>query len=97
MHEGVLQIRDVQGPRKEGSDKTGLAVVELEIFKCHGMVESGLSANHSMIRDFIREHNMDIKEIVEAILNTIPSFKTFKLKSMIYETRTVTMNPDSKG
>ena len=53
MSEGVLHIRDVQGPKKEGSEKARLAAVEQEIFTCQRMLERGLSANHSMITDFI--------------------------------------------
>jgi hypothetical protein len=34
MHEGVLHIRDVEGPKKEGSKKARLEAVEQEIFKC---------------------------------------------------------------
>ncbi|KAE8781733.1 40S ribosomal protein S5-1 [Hordeum vulgare] len=55
MREGELHIRDVQGPKKEGCGKARLAVVVLDIIKCQGMVEHGMSANHSMITDFIRE------------------------------------------
>lgn len=43
-----------QGPKKEGSEKTRLVAVEQKIFKCQRMVERGLSANHSMIKNFIR-------------------------------------------
>ncbi|KAE8785794.1 40S ribosomal protein S5-1 [Hordeum vulgare] len=39
MREGVLHIWDVQGPKKEGSEKARLAGVEQEIFKSEGMVE----------------------------------------------------------
>ena len=53
MHEGVLQFRDVQGPKKTGNMEAKLVAVEQEIFKCQGMFESGQSANHSMITDFI--------------------------------------------
>ncbi|KAE8784632.1 40S ribosomal protein S5-1 [Hordeum vulgare] len=53
MHENVLHICDVQGSKKEGSEKAMLAAVEREIFKCQGMVERGLSANHNMTKDFI--------------------------------------------
>ncbi|KAE8807951.1 40S ribosomal protein S5-1 [Hordeum vulgare] len=53
MHERVLHIQDVQGPRMEGSEKARLVALEHEIFKCQGMVEHGLSANHSMIMDFM--------------------------------------------
>ena len=59
MREGVLHIRNVQGPRKTGSVESRLEAVEQEIFKCQGMVERGLSANHSMITEFTREHKVD--------------------------------------
>ena len=52
LREGVLHIWDVQGPKKEGNEKARLEAVEQEIFKCQGMVERGLSANHSMITKF---------------------------------------------
>ena len=67
MHEGVLHIRDVQGPKKTGSEKARLEAVEQEIFKCQGMVERGLSANHSMITEFIREHKVDGNNIGDVI------------------------------
>ena len=38
MREGVLHIRNVEGPRHTGS-------VEQQVFKCQGMVERGLNAN----------------------------------------------------
>jgi hypothetical protein len=59
MHEGVLHIRDVQGPKKTGSVEARLETVEQEIFKCQEMVERELSANHSMITEFTRDHKVD--------------------------------------
>ena len=59
MREGVLHIWDVQGPKKTRSVESRLEAVEQEIFKCQGMVERGLSANHSMITEFTREHKVD--------------------------------------
>ena len=67
MREGVLHIWDVQGPKKTGSKKARLEAVEQEIFKCQGMVERGLCANHSMITEFIREHKVDGKNIGDII------------------------------
>ena len=34
MREGVLHIRDVEGPRCTGSVETKLEVVEQQVFKC---------------------------------------------------------------
>ena len=45
MREGVLHIRDVEGPRRAGSMETKLEAMEQEVFKCQGMVERGLNAN----------------------------------------------------
>ena len=59
MREGVLHIQDVQGPKRTGSVESRLEAVEQEIFKCQGMVERGLSANHSMIMEFTRDHKVD--------------------------------------
>ncbi|KAE8776069.1 40s ribosomal protein s5-1 [Hordeum vulgare] len=67
MHEGVLHIRDVQGPKKEGSEKARLAMVEQEIFKCQGMVQHGLSGKHSLIMDFIRENKLDTQKVHEVL------------------------------
>src|SRR3990170_4074913 len=67
MHEGVLHIRDVQGPKKTGSMESRLEAVEQEIFKCQGMVERGLSANHSMITEFTRDRNVDDRSIGDII------------------------------
>lgn len=58
MREGVLHIRDVQGPKKTGSVEARLEAVEQEIFKCQGMVERGFSANHFMIMEFTRDHKV---------------------------------------
>ncbi|KAE8806651.1 40S ribosomal protein S5-1 [Hordeum vulgare] len=47
MHDGVLRIRDVQGPKETGSVEARLEAMEQEVFRCKGMVERGLNANHS--------------------------------------------------
>ena len=67
MREGVLHIRDVQGPKKTGSVESRLEAVEQEIFKCQGMVERGLSANHSMITEFTRDRKVDDRSMVDII------------------------------
>src|SRR6266566_5040988 len=96
MREGVLHIWDIQGPKKEGSEKARLEAVEQEIFKCQGMVERGLSANDSMIMDFIHEHKWDSKDIGKLSSSYKTRSITFKLKYMTCRTKTVSMNLDSK-
>ena len=67
MHEGVLHIHDVEGPRRTGSMETKLEAVEQEVFKCQGMVERGLNANQMMIMEFTNNHMLDAKVIGETI------------------------------
>jgi hypothetical protein len=59
MREGVLHIRDIQGPKKTGSVESRLKAVEQEVFLCKGMVERGLTANHSMITEFTHNHKVE--------------------------------------
>ena len=63
MHEGVLQIRDVEGPRSTGSMETKLEAMKQQVFKCQGMVERGLNAKHTKITEFTRNHKMDAIDI----------------------------------
>ncbi|KAI5013021.1 hypothetical protein ZWY2020_027975 [Hordeum vulgare] len=63
MHEGVLHIRDVEGPKKTGIVEARLEAMELQVFKCQGMVERGLSANHMMITEFTNKHKIDTNDI----------------------------------
>ena len=67
MREGVLHIRDVEGPRRTGSMETKLEAVEQQVFKCQGMVEHGLNANQMMITEFTNNHKLDAKKTEEAI------------------------------
>ena len=74
MREGVLHIRDVEGPRRTGSMETRLEEMEQQVFKCQEMVERGLDANHMMIEEFTNNHKLDAKNIGET---------TFKLHEKI--------------
>ncbi|KAE8795300.1 40S ribosomal protein S5-1 [Hordeum vulgare] len=63
MREGMLHICDVEEPKKTGSMETMLEAMEQQVFKCHGMVEHGLNANHMMITEFTNKHKMDAIDI----------------------------------
>ncbi|KAE8781117.1 40S ribosomal protein S5-1 [Hordeum vulgare] len=63
MHEGVLHIRDVEGPKKTRSVEARLEAMEQQVFKCQGMVERGLNANHMMITEFTNKHKIDANDI----------------------------------
>ncbi|KAE8781220.1 40S ribosomal protein S5-1 [Hordeum vulgare] len=63
MREGMLHILDVEGPKKTGSVETRLEAMEQQVFKCQGMVERALNANHMMIMEFTSKHRIDANDI----------------------------------
>ncbi|KAE8788177.1 40S ribosomal protein S5-1 [Hordeum vulgare] len=63
MREGMLHIRDVEGPKKTGSVETRLEAMEQQVFKCQEMVEHGLNTNYMMIKEFTRKHMIDANDI----------------------------------
>ena len=83
MREGVLHIRDVEGPRHTGSVETKLEAAEQQVFKCRGMVEHGLNANQIMIMEFTNNHKLDAKNIGESIFKLHE--KTEHLQAQIYD------------
>ena len=95
MREGVLHIRDVEGPRRTRSVETKLEAVEQQVFKCQGMVERGLNTNQMMITKFTNNHKLDAKVIGETIFKLQEKSSTSKPRSMTCKTRTVSMNIDS--
>ncbi|KAE8816086.1 40S ribosomal protein S5-1 [Hordeum vulgare] len=69
MRDGVLHIRDVQGPKGTGSVEARLEAMEQEVFRCKGMVEHGLNANHLMIADYTRDLKVDGKSMKDVIFS----------------------------
>ncbi|KAE8769594.1 40S ribosomal protein S5-1 [Hordeum vulgare] len=63
MREGMLHIRDVEGPKKTGSMEARLEAMEQQVFKCQGIVERGLNASHMMIMEFTNKHKIDANDI----------------------------------
>ncbi|KAE8774394.1 40S ribosomal protein S5-1 [Hordeum vulgare] len=63
MHKALVHIRDVKGPQKTGSVEARLEAMEEQYFKCQGMVERGLNANHVMITEFTNKHKIDANDI----------------------------------
>ena len=83
MREGVLHIRDVEGPRRTGSVETKLEAMEQQFFKCQGMVERGLNANQMMITEFTNNQKLDAKIIGETIFKL--QEKIEHLQAQIYD------------
>ncbi|KAE8804125.1 40s ribosomal protein s5-1 [Hordeum vulgare] len=83
MREGMLHIRDVEGPKKTGSVKTRLKAMEQQVFKCQGMVERGLNANHMMITEFTNKHRIGANDIGKHLSRLYD--RVDQLQTQIYE------------
>ena len=64
MRDGLLHIRDVEGPKGTGSVESRLEAMEQQVFKCQGMVERG---SHKMLAEFTNNYEPDAKKNEEAI------------------------------
>ena len=67
MRDGLLDIRDVEGPKGTGSVESRLEAMEQQVFKCQGMVERGINASHMMLAEFTNNYKPDAKNTEEAI------------------------------
>ncbi|KAE8789720.1 40S ribosomal protein S5-1 [Hordeum vulgare] len=90
MREGVLHVQYVQGPKNTGTVDARLEAVEQEIFGCQGMVERGISANHSMIMEFTHDQMVAgryLKDIVFTFNEQInfQQGQMFNLQNQIFE------------
>ena len=90
MHEGVLHLSDVPCPKETGTMEARLEAVEQDVFRCKGMVERGLNANHLMITDLSRDLKLDGKPMKDIIftLNEQINF----LQSQIYDLQNQVLN-----
>ena len=83
MRDGLLHIRDVEGPKGTGSVESRLEAMEQQVFKCQEMVERGLDSNHMMIAEFTNNHKLDAKDIGEAIFKLHEKIE--HLQAQIYD------------
>ena len=83
MRDGLLHIRDVEGPKGTGSVETRLEAVEQQVFKCQGMVGRGLNSNHMMIAEFTNNYKPDAKNTEEAIFKLHEKIE--HLQAQIYD------------
>ncbi|KAE8811087.1 40S ribosomal protein S5-1 [Hordeum vulgare] len=95
MREGMLHIRDVEGPKKTGSMEARLEAMEQQVFKCQGMVERGLNANHMMITEFTSKHKIDANDIgkhLSRLYDRIDHLQAqiYDLQNQNYDARTLT-------
>ena len=97
IREGLLHIRDAEGPRKTGSTEARLEALEQEVFKCQEMVERGLDSNHIVITEFTNNHKWTPRTLGRPSSSFMRKSSTSKPRFMTCKTKTVSMNIDSRG
>ena len=83
MRDGLLHIRDAEGPKGGGSVETRLEAMEQQVFKCQGMVERGINATHKMLAEFTNNYEPDAKKTEEAIFKLHEKIE--HLQAQIYD------------
>ena len=68
--------------------------MEQQVFKCQGMVERGLNANHTMITEFPSNHKMDAIDIGNTSPGSTIGLTNFRVRSMTCRIKTVSMSTD---
>ncbi|KAE8820690.1 40S ribosomal protein S5-1 [Hordeum vulgare] len=95
MREGMLHIRDVEGPKKTRSMEARLEAMEQQLFKCQGIVERGLNTNHMMITEFTRKHMIDANDIGKHLSRLYDRID--HLQAQIYDLQDQNCTPSSHG
>ncbi|KAE8779561.1 40s ribosomal protein s5-1 [Hordeum vulgare] len=68
---------------KTGSVETRLEAMEQQVFKCQGIVERGLNANHMMITEFTNKYRIDANDIGKHLSRLYD--KVDQLQGQIYD------------
>ena len=83
LRDGLLHIRDEDGPKGTGSMETRLEAVEQQVFKCQRMVERGINTSHMMLAEFTNNYKPDAKNTEEAIFKLHEKIE--HLQAQIYD------------
>ena len=83
MRDGLLHIRDVEGPKGAGSMESRLEAMGQQVVKCQGMVERGINATHKMLAEFTNNYEPDAKNTEEAIFKLHEKIE--HLQAQIYD------------
>ena len=67
--DGELQIKDVQGPKGEGSLEDRMEKLEQEVFKYKKMAEREVDIFHRIVSELIAEHEKETAKLWSDILS----------------------------
>ncbi|KAK1643339.1 hypothetical protein QYE76_061144 [Lolium multiflorum] len=81
--EGELQVKDVQGPKGEGSLEDRMEKLEQEVFKYKKMAEREVDIFHKIVSELIAEHEKETGKLWSDILSLHDT--TNKLQAQLYD------------
>ncbi|KAK1631606.1 hypothetical protein QYE76_005921 [Lolium multiflorum] len=81
--EGELQVKDVQGPKGEGSLEDRMEKLEQEVFKYKKMAEREVDIFHRIVSELIAEHEKETGKLWSDILSLHDT--TNKLQAQLYD------------
>ena len=81
--EGELQVKDVQGPKGEGSLEDKMEKLEQEVFKYKKMAEREVDIFHRIVSELIAEHEKETAKLWSDILSLHDT--TNKLQAQLYD------------
>ncbi|KAK1611956.1 hypothetical protein QYE76_035629 [Lolium multiflorum] len=81
--DGELQIKDVQGPKGEGSLEDRMEKLEQEVFNYKKMAEREVDIFHKIVSELIAEHEKEVAKLWGDILSLHDT--TNKLQAQLYD------------
>ncbi|KAK1628869.1 hypothetical protein QYE76_003184 [Lolium multiflorum] len=92
--EGELQVKDVQGPKGEGSLEDRMEKLEQEVFKYKKMAEREVDIFHRIVSELIAEHEKETAKLWSDILSLHDT--TNKLQAQLYDVQNQTMTKEAR-
>ena len=81
--DGKLQIKDVQGPKGEGSLEARMEKLEQEVFRYKKMAEREVDIIYKINAELIREHKKEVANLLDNISSLHET--TNKLQAQLYD------------
>jgi hypothetical protein len=83
LKDGELQIKDVQGPKGEGSLEARMEALEQEVFKCKKMAEREVDIIHRVNQELVTKYKNEATELWKDIFSLHET--TNQLQAQLYD------------
>src|SRR4051812_6363668 len=83
LKEGKVQMKEVQGPKGEGSLEDGMEALEQEVFRYKKMAEREVDVIHKISAELITKHEGEASKLREEIFSLLQT--TNQLQAQLYD------------